>query len=63
MRTGYRFNAINGILIPGGGADLSPQHPFYDTAAQLLELTIAANDAGDYIPVSHAPDDCPILAV
>ena len=45
------MKVLNGVLIPGGGADLSPHHPFYDTAAQLLELTLAANDAGDYFPV------------
>lgn len=46
-----RFKAVNGILIPGGGANLGPNHSFYDTASQLLKLALAANDAGDYFPV------------
>ncbi|KAF5842134.1 class I glutamine amidotransferase-like protein [Dunaliella salina] len=46
-----RFNVINGLLIPGGGANLSPGHKFYDTANLLVELAIQANDKGDYFPV------------
>jgi len=42
---------INGVLIPGGGAKLTPGHKFYDTARQLVELAIDANDNGDYFPV------------
>jgi len=45
------FDNINGVLIPGGGAQLSPHHQFYDTAAYLVNLTTAANDAGDYFPL------------
>lgn len=52
MLAPYRFNAINGLLLPGGGADLSPGHPFYDTAAKLVSMAIEANDRGDYFPVS-----------
>lgn len=43
---------MNGLLIPGGGQNLSPGHPFYDASAALLKMTLAANDAGDFIPVS-----------
>lgn len=46
-----RFNVINGLLIPGGGAKLEPGHRFYDTADLLVGLAIEANDAGDYFPV------------
>eukprot|EP00882_Tetradesmus_deserticola_P012072 GHRQ01012787.1.p1 GENE.GHRQ01012787.1~~GHRQ01012787.1.p1 ORF type:complete len:335 (+),score=143.27 GHRQ01012787.1:127-1131(+) len=46
-----RFKAINGLLLPGGGADLRPGHAFYDTAARLVQLAIEANDKGDYFPV------------
>ena len=46
------FGMINGVLIPGGGANLTPGHQFYDTARQLVELAIDANDNGDYFPVS-----------
>jgi hypothetical protein len=41
-----------GVLIPGGGQNLSPHHPFFDTSALLFNLTVAANDAGDFFPVS-----------
>lgn len=46
-----RFSVINGVLIPGGGADLSPGHPFYDTAELLVQLAREANDQGDAFPV------------
>ena len=49
------FKAVNGLLIPGGGQNLSPGHPFYDTAAELFRMTLAANDAGDYMPVGLPP--------
>ncbi|KAK9908388.1 hypothetical protein WJX75_007144 [Coccomyxa subellipsoidea] len=45
------FRAINGALIPGGGQNLSPHHPFFDTSALLLNLSIAATDAGDFFPL------------
>ncbi|CAK0784110.1 hypothetical protein CVIRNUC_007313 [Coccomyxa viridis] len=45
------FKAVNGLLIPGGGQNLSPGHPFYDTAAELFRMTLAANDAGGYMPL------------
>lgn len=46
-----RFRAVNGLLLPGGGARLRPGHPYYDTAALLLQLALEANDKGDYFPV------------
>ncbi|KAG2439450.1 hypothetical protein HXX76_004805 [Chlamydomonas incerta] len=46
-----RFDVINGLLLPGGGATLAPGHRFYDTARQLVDLAVAANDNGDYFPV------------
>lgn len=46
-----RFDVINGILLPGGGAKLEPGHRFYDTASLLVDLAIAANDNGDYFPI------------
>ncbi|BDA45120.1 Gamma-glutamyl hydrolase [Coccomyxa sp. Obi] len=45
------FKAVNGVLIPGGGQNLSPHHPFFDTTSLLLNLTLAANDAGDFFPL------------
>lgn len=47
----FKFESINGLLLPGGGAKLAPGHPFYDAASQLVHLAIKANDAGDYFPV------------
>ena len=46
-----RFHAINGVLIPGGGARLIPTHRFYDVSAQLVRLAQAANDKGIHFPV------------
>lgn len=43
---------INGVLIPGGGQNLSPGHAFYDTSKLLLSLALDSNDRGDYFPVS-----------
>ena len=48
-----RFQAINGVLIPGGGARLIPTHHFYDVAAQLVHLAKEANDQGTHFPVSR----------
>ena len=42
---------VNGLLLPGGGAPITPGHRFYDTVAFLVNLTKAANDAGEYFPV------------
>lgn len=47
-----RFEIINGLLLPGGGAELSPGHMFYDTAQKLVSMAIKANENGDYFPVS-----------
>jgi gamma-glutamyl hydrolase len=46
-----RFKAVNGILIPGGAQDLRPGQPFFDTVQQLVDLTIEANDNGNYFPL------------
>jgi hypothetical protein len=47
-----RFRAVNAVLLPGGAQDLRPGNPYFDTSALLFNLTIEANDAGDYFPVS-----------
>ena len=51
---------VNGLLLPGGGAPITPGHKFYDTVAFLVNLTKAANDAGEYFPVrsSRSRDLC-----
>ena len=46
-----RFRAINGLLIPGGGAALQPGHPFFDTVTRLFNLALQANDHGSYFPI------------
>ena len=48
-----RFDAINGLLVPGGAGNLTAGHPFYDNTEYLLQLAIEANDQGDYFPVRH----------
>ena len=54
-----RFDAINGLLVPGGSGNLTRGHPFYDNTEYLLKLAIEANDNGDYFPVGLlAKDDC-----
>ena len=46
-----RFDAINGLLVPGGSGNLTKGNPFYDNTEYLLKLAIDANDNGDYFPV------------
>ena len=46
-----RFDAINGLLVPGGSGNLTKGNPFYDNTEYLLKLAIEANDNGDYFPV------------
>eukprot|EP00887_Chlorella_sp_A99_P003173 scaffold9.g3173.t1 len=45
------FDAVNGILLPGGAQDLRPGYAWYDAARYLYDLTIAANDARDFFPL------------
>ena len=45
------FYSVNGIIFPGGDADFTPGTLFYNNAQYLFNLTIAANDAGDYFPL------------
>ena len=42
---------LNALLLPGGGAPITPGHRFYDTVAHLLNLTVQANDAGEHFAV------------
>ena len=41
--TDARFAAVNGILIPGGAARLSPGHTFFDVASRVIDLATEAN--------------------
>jgi len=45
------FSSINGILFPGGGADLGPSTPIYKAAKFMYDLALQANDNGDYFPL------------
>jgi gamma-glutamyl hydrolase len=45
------FYSVNGILIPGGGQDLSPGHSYYDTVKVLFDLTVKENDKGILFPM------------
>mmetsp|Transcript_34599 Transcript_34599/g.90608 ORF Transcript_34599/g.90608 Transcript_34599/m.90608 type:complete len:313 (+) Transcript_34599:629-1567(+) len=46
------FGKINGILFPGGGADITHLQSKYMVAVQhLWSLALAANDNGDFFPV------------
>jgi len=45
------FSKINGILFPGGSADLSPTTQLYQAGKFLFDLAIKANDNGDYFPM------------
>lgn len=45
------FRAVNGILIPGGGQNLSPGHLYYDAVKYLLDLTIQENENGEIFPM------------
>lgn len=49
--------SVNGFLIPGGAQGLRPGVPFFDTATLLFDLTLEANDKGEYLPVSHCEGD------
>mmetsp|Transcript_18627 Transcript_18627/g.33226 ORF Transcript_18627/g.33226 Transcript_18627/m.33226 type:complete len:379 (-) Transcript_18627:235-1371(-) len=46
-----RFNQVNAILLPGGGAIMEPGHGYYDISSMLLKLAIQANDRGDFFPM------------
>ena len=45
------FKSINGLVLPGGSGELWYGHPFFDTAAKLLQLAKESNDNGEIFPV------------
>jgi len=47
----FYFQSINGVLFPGGNADLSPEKTFYKAEKFFLTKAIEAFDSGDYFPV------------
>ncbi|CAL1536870.1 unnamed protein product [Lymnaea stagnalis] len=44
------FKNINGVLFPGGAADINTG-PYYQSGRYLYDLAIQANDKGDYFPI------------
>lgn len=42
---------LNGVLFTGGGLSLAFDTQYYQTAQMLYDLTLKANDAGDYMPL------------
>lgn len=44
------FHSINGVLLPGGGANIYDS-PYERTAKILFNLAVKANDAGDVFPM------------
>ena len=46
------FQQINGLLFPGGGADIGADSQLFQAAQFLFQLAIEANDKGDYFPVA-----------
>jgi len=44
------FSQINGLLFPGGGADLNGTQLYY-AAKYLYDRALKANDKGDYFPI------------
>jgi gamma-glutamyl hydrolase len=45
------FNQVNGVLFPGGSADIGVNSPLYNTAKYIVSLAMEANDKGDYFPI------------
>jgi gamma-glutamyl hydrolase len=43
------FKSINGVVLPGGSGELWYGHPFFDTAARLVQLAKDVNDKGNTI--------------
>ena len=46
-----RFRAVNGIILPGGAQSLRPGEKYYDAASLIFNLTLQANDDGDFFPL------------
>uniref|UniRef100_T1JIA3 folate gamma-glutamyl hydrolase n=1 Tax=Strigamia maritima TaxID=126957 RepID=T1JIA3_STRMM len=48
----YLFNAINGLLLPGGGVSLQdPNSWYYKSATSLFKSAVKANDNSDYFAI------------
>jgi len=47
----YFFNSVNALLYTGGELTLSVNTTYYQTANYLFNLSLSANENGDYFPV------------
>jgi len=45
------FNAINGLLLPGGAADLEPGHKYFDASEKLFGWALEANKKNTVFPI------------
>jgi gamma-glutamyl hydrolase len=45
------FNQVNGVLFPGGAADIAVNSPLYNTAKYIVNLAMEAQEKGDYFPI------------
>jgi len=45
------FNGMNGLLFPGGAADLTRKSKFGSNAEYLFKKALKANDDGTYFPI------------
>ena len=59
------FSSVNGVLFTGGGleAGLAFNSTYMQTARRLLDLVVAANDAGDYVPLHGTCQGFQVLAL
>jgi len=45
------FDSVNGILFPGGAAELSSGHPFFDASSKIFNWAVQENQKGNYFPL------------
>mmetsp|Transcript_6683 Transcript_6683/g.15389 ORF Transcript_6683/g.15389 Transcript_6683/m.15389 type:complete len:312 (+) Transcript_6683:3-938(+) len=45
------LSGLNGVLFPGGGADLSAESPFFKAAQYVLNYVVTVNKGGEYMPL------------
>jgi hypothetical protein len=45
------FNSVNGLLMPGGGSNISTGTEIHSAARVLFDLAVAASSVGDAFPV------------
>uniref|UniRef100_A0A7S3D4K5 folate gamma-glutamyl hydrolase n=1 Tax=Palpitomonas bilix TaxID=652834 RepID=A0A7S3D4K5_9EUKA len=45
------LTSVNAVLFTGGGLDLTPGHPYFDTAQYIYSAAKRMNDEGDFFPL------------